>query len=276
MGGSVSGSAAVWRVRETDAAQSSLVSTCSWGDAVMPIRCKHPVFPAVAILAVLAMLAMPGPLRASGRVTLPAHGGAGGQPFRNECPEGHYLVGFEARVGAFMDQIAPVCARWASRSGRLEHPQVGRAAGGTGGQPWSPRCPVGSVVSSILFDMTIDGRTRQPAHVDWLTALCVEPLSGRDFGTPQPVSPAGLRSRSDPLKGGGSCGANERAVGVHGRAQWHVDALGLICGPAPQTAKPIQSVGPRPGGQPDTDIKHLSQPPPAPPVSTPVRPVRKP
>lgn len=191
-------------------------------------------------------------------VALPAHGGSGGQPFRLECPQDHYLVGFEARHGAWLDRIAPLCARWSGASRRLEQARVGRAVGGMGGVEGSARCPAGTIVSRLNFLMTVDSSTRQPKHVDTMGGTCNPALSENavliEKRGPSDFLETG--GHLDRPRGGGACAPGERAVGIHGRADLHIDALGLICGPAPGRTTPVRAVGPRPAPaqQPGTPV----------------------
>jgi hypothetical protein len=188
---------------------------------------------------------------------LTAQGGPDGNYFRTDCPSGHFLVGLEGRHGAWLDSVAPICARWASASNRLESAKAGKAAGGGGGAPGAARCPAGLAVSGLNFWVVVEGRPQRSKHVRKPSVTCDGPLEIQARQTVAFTAP-GISdfddTRTSPIMGGGGCRAGQRAIGVHGLADVHINALGLVCGPAPKSAEAIRAVGPRPGQEPETRI----------------------
>ena len=62
-------------------------------------------------------------------VDTPSWGGGGGNPFRDECPKGSYLVGLKGRAGAWVDRIAPICAPWLPAKLTFGAPTIGEYHG---------------------------------------------------------------------------------------------------------------------------------------------------
>jgi hypothetical protein len=77
-------------------------------------------------------------------------GGNGGAPFRLDCGTSALLVGIAGRSGAFVDQLAGLCAKIDPVSGTW----VGgvyetQRVGGNGGGPFSKVCPAGQALIGI-------------------------------------------------------------------------------------------------------------------------------
>lgn len=63
-----------------------------------------------------------------------------------ECGSGEYVVGLTGRIGAWIDAIGPVCARWNERTFRPSAARAKRPSGGSGGEPNQRMCPAGSAI----------------------------------------------------------------------------------------------------------------------------------
>ncbi len=164
-------------------------------------------------------------------------GGSGGQQFIARCPANSLVNGVEARTGAYVNYIAPLC------DGRAIH------GGGGGGDRRSAVCPAGSVVRSIavtslrssnhllkalILDCAARGSQTRTASVPLDTPGAFTSPTGTLgnialFAT----GPVGALRMVENInknypKGMLSCGAKD-IIGLQGRAGAAVDAVGLIC-----------------------------------------------
>jgi hypothetical protein len=165
-------------------------------------------------------------------------GGAGGGHYRIACGPGRFLVGLTGRSGAWIDQVAPICAKIDSRGRWAEAPWAGPAVGGSGGGPFTIQCPQDSIVVGFhgygreyVFNLGLTCRHDGPAGAEWKTAL--------------PALVGGSLDVSSST--GGSCGAAKAADGIVGGAGIYVDRFGLLCGgylgPLPE---PVTELPPAP------------------------------
>jgi hypothetical protein len=193
-------------------------------------------------------------------IDLAVQGSGRGGPFRVMCPGGSYVVGFEGRTGAWIDNFRIVCAAFDASSRRFVNP---RTTGGTigvsgSGGPSSARCPNGWAIARIKYQETKgDGPTNVGHSIGFTcgTAFSGE-LTNKHFGpltTPEERSSGGIfvgRFGADIVET--PCPAFEFATGVHGRSGKFVDALGLICGPLPAAPAPapVVTTPPPPQQQP--------------------------
>lgn len=67
---------------------------------------------------------------------------------RVECRTGEYVVGLAGRTGAWIDAIAPICARWDDRSFQAASPRTAQFVGGPGGGSQQQSCPAGSAIAA--------------------------------------------------------------------------------------------------------------------------------
>ena len=191
---------------------------------------------------------------------LPAQGGPGGGPFRAECPPGEYLVGVSIKAGAWVAAIHPLCAPFLADQKRFGKWTRGPRHGGTGGSPLlkDAACPSDRPVMGFKVGTT---RTENP-YVDYVELHCASMGAGQttvcahtghgcwtSHPNPPPADfPGGLNIIGDPQwqyckrEGGWQI-----ATGIHGRSGAYVDALGLICGPAPTSG--VATPAPCPEGQ---------------------------
>ncbi len=168
-------------------------------------------------------------------IDLQVQGFGRGGPFRAQCAGG-YMVGFTGRVGAWIDNIRPVCATWDGRQLVNRVPHAFQAGASQGGGPASVSCPnfIGQIV---LYDTKGDGPTDVMHHIDF---QCFSPTSvdegWRQYGskTKTELRDSSLLARGYTGKYVSPCPRGEVAVGMHGRHGSFVDALGLICEPMPR------------------------------------------
>jgi hypothetical protein len=194
----------------------------------------------IAIL--LAIFALVAPARAS---DAPVSGGPGGQPFKFTCNDGSYLVGLKGFYGHWIDQISPVCAPWLPSKLTFGMPKTGIPFGESQGSfPGSVRCPMAYVVNGIAMTFTFDEEHR-PKHLDDVTVFCATVTGPPDYLS------LDWRSLSEDRKGhwishtyDSFCPAGEAATGIHGRSGLMVDAMGLVCAPAPQSPTAGALTGP--------------------------------
>ena len=208
---------------------------------------------------------------------LPAQGGPGGGQFNGACPQGQFLRGVSARVGAWIVAIASLCATFDASTGKFNAWKRGKRFGGTGASPLLKdiACPPDRFVDRIQFGWTRD----EGSYVDYVQLRCVPMTSGQSNFVclqsgdgcwskhPNPP-PKGI-----PLPGGGlniigdspfeqSCPIGEAVTGIHGSSGAFIDALGLICGPEPKRVL----AAPAPPAPPQSPAKPETPDPPAPPV----------
>jgi hypothetical protein len=175
--------------------------------------------------------------------------GTGGDYFRIDCPNG-YMVGFQGRVGAWVDQLRIVCAPWLPNErefGSSNAPEKKAGASG-GGRLRSPaKCRDDSAIKAVEFRFT-----REDAGKGYLHSIpfeCQAVVGGGPtrafFGSTferdecRPVL-GGVGHLCAPLDYPQSCPDGELATGLHGNAGLFVDALGLICGPAPEVSVSVK------------------------------------
>lgn len=213
-----------------------------------PVRGNSPLAGRLRWLFLFLLLAVGAtgspPAFASGPIPF---GGPGGVAFDTPCASGNYLVGLAVYAGAWVDAIAPVCARFDGDALVVE--EIGKFAGHAGGsrQPDS-HCRFGvGVITSLLVQATFDDGSRAK-FVDNLVAACSK---ATDLSTPSPgfqvltgddtigyikcdVGWGCLNHIDIPYpKAVLSCPAGQVATGITGRAGDYVDALSLMCGTPP-------------------------------------------
>ena len=178
-------------------------------------------------------------------------GGHGGGPFRVTCQPGSYIAGLTGRVGDWIDQVSMQCAHWNAQAQHLEPTSttpmpIGESHGGGGATAY---CPSGSVVRSMSV-MTLQSDNRLVSN---LSLIC-HPVERNDAETD--VEFGGHGASGAGLAGGTlipwvalACPPKELAVGLFGRAGLFVDAIGLVCGPAPKSPISAGALGGVSGGR---------------------------
>jgi hypothetical protein len=180
---------------------------------------------------------------------LPVKGGPGGSAFDQRCHKGEYLVGFHVRRGAWLDRIQILCAPHLQPryqvGGRTFR---GAPAGGPGGQEIVVTCRSSDTAVGRLDFTHTWSATKDVGYVTGLQFTCLDLAPPHAAATPA-VDVVKLAPTGGGLFGNDPkrneyrqpCPAGELAVGVRGRAGNFVDAMGLICGPAPKP--PITAMG---------------------------------
>ena len=188
----------------------------------------------VLATAIVAQTMFSMPAGAQGGTTVSgAVGGTGGGPFRLSCPSGMVMVGVNARHGAWVDALAPICAIWVRSNRTLgeidEQPGTGGAGGGRG---WM-RCegPRGAAVGLTVWPVRRDNR-RLIGRISlecgdyerpWVHAnnLPARPETG--------VATNGIGESFERERVELRCGSGEVAVGLYGRSGAFIDRVGLLC-----------------------------------------------
>lgn len=173
----------------------------------------------------------------------PVIGGSGGVYFRSACPAGAYLIGLKGFTGNWIDRIAHICAPWHPAKNAFEWASLHGEFIGTspGGRFEQQTCGGDRAIVSWTFWNTV-GEGSQRQFVSSINGTCVNAITrlgayefqfGQPETKPKLYSGIGKRGRPD---GKSECAPGELAIGFHGRAGLFLDAIGLVCGPAPLKA----------------------------------------
>ena len=182
-------------------------------------------------------------------------GSPGGEYFRADCPKGSYLVGLDGKAGGWVDRIATVCAPWLPAQQIFGATTVGKYHGTSrGGKPRQTICSGAGINNRAVQSWTVEILRSDNKFVQSVQGHCTSlgsPASTARWGFgslteyPEPSTLFPLYYPDDALRRTHVCPAGEMAVGIHGRAGFFVDALGLICGPLPQgPGEPATKVNP--------------------------------
>lgn len=155
------------------------------------------------------------------------YGGTGGRPFEISCPFGAILTGIEARHGAWVDAIRPVCSFYLRNvPTTAETPRPQPSAGGNGGSSGYIRCstPFGVITSMRLHQSRNDARTI--AHI---TVECGDYRNPSQFSNKAGGSNDYLGTAQAGVGMTVKCPPPLVAGGLFGRSGNAVDALGLVC-----------------------------------------------
>jgi hypothetical protein len=157
---------------------------------------------------------------AAARTVYPIYaGGSGDIHNAMVCEPGEYIIGFNGRVGAWIDRVKLVCAVLQS-SGSMGPRKTRGGMGGGGGAEGESVCPVG-LITGIRYRLTYDGRM-----VEEISFGCTDGKTGKqvrknaNFGG---VGHAQTRTYDN------DCPEGEAAVGMQGNWGQHVNGIGLIC-----------------------------------------------
>ncbi|MBU6481731.1 MAG: hypothetical protein KGS09_14430 [Nitrospirae bacterium] len=205
-------------------------------------------------MAIFAVLQMTSPCWAK-LAPYDGIGGPGGAPFRLDCGESGLLVGVTGRSGIVIDQIGGLCVKvdpisgvWVGGAYETAH------YGGTGGQPFNRRCPVGQALWGLEGSVNyFDGTP----VVGSINIKCVEigihpervgaTIEGTRlidyYGDPDPVKVQAEQDYCDTPRVGTDVHRESRVwsrigVALEGRSGLFVDRVHIVCGSIPtnQTA----------------------------------------
>ncbi len=173
-------------------------------------------------IVIVGVSALTPPAHAQERFTDP-FGGDGGQQFVLRCPAGTEVTGVSALVGAYVNNIGPIC------NGR---PMPG--AGGRG-NPRSASCPNGSIVDQIdAIALRSPNRLLKALGLRCVARGTRQRTAAVPLDTPGAYTTTSFKQFAfTPGYPTGSMNcAGQSIIGLQGRAGAAVDALGLICGKA--------------------------------------------
>lgn len=178
--------------------------------------------PAFLVAFFVALLAFGTTTSSAQEIELPIEGGAGGVPFRVTCPPGDYLMGFEGRVGGWVDSMYIHCLKgphW--RDGYNQGQLMGN---GLGGRPIYGGCPYSYAIRNIIFNAVEYENTHVLNHI---RGECknIWGVQTRDFEFGPRDGPHNHANQT--------CPPGTLAVGLRGRQGLYIDAIGLICRAAP-------------------------------------------
>lgn len=150
----------------------------------------------------------------------PATGGNGDIHNALVCPAGQYLKGIRGRAGAWIDQLAIMCAPLKAGN-HVGGSTTYARAGGPGGAEQPKSLCEDSIIQRVQIYNTEDNR--MVAHIDGDCASPDGVLTGKSVG----LGASGWTSKH--LYKQGCTPGKEGAVGFS--VQWgeHVNAVGLIC-----------------------------------------------
>ena len=182
------------------------------------------------IFAILATLLSAGTASAT---VIPSKGGPGGNFFAAICPAGQYVVGFAAQAGAWIDGVAPLCATYLPGPGTFAKGQSAGFHGAHGGSPQTQLCSSGGAVTRLLLGVLFDKggvfTSSKVTYIDYIGFECAN-IHGQEKENH-------CVATGDPcveLDNIVACPSGEQATGINGRTGAYLDAIGLICGPAPR------------------------------------------
>jgi hypothetical protein len=164
---------------------------------------------------------------------MPPQGGTGGGQYKAQCGPTENLMGFELRVGTFIDAIRPVCVVTYGATATGNQVVAPTWNGGTGGHVERLLCPASTPVvisAAVGSSATVEDKTT--VVVSAIHLFCGQAVAAQ---TPPPLPSAlfdgpGSTNVGTFVGAPQACPAGMVAVGVHGRAGTWLDAMGLICG----------------------------------------------
>jgi hypothetical protein len=161
---------------------------------------------------------------------LPALGGLGGSQFQAQCGPTGNLMGFELRVGAYVDAIRPVCVVTYGPTAFGNQTTPADWSGGPGGHLQRLMCPASTpVVIGIDVGTRLDDLTMSQLNVSRIHLYCGLAAAGQKSAA-QPTAIFDAPYEHDRSDQHQDCPAGQVAVGVNGRSGRFLDALGMICG----------------------------------------------
>ena len=164
---------------------------------------------------------------------LPPQGGNGGGQYKAQCGPTENLMGFELRVGTFIDAIRPVCVITYGATAIGNQVVSPTWNGGTGGHVERLLCPTSTpVVISVAVGASGTVEDTSTVVLSAIHLFCGQAVAAqKPAALPSAVFDAPGSTGVGTFVGAPQvCPAGQVAVGVHGRAGTWVDAIGLICG----------------------------------------------
>jgi hypothetical protein len=163
---------------------------------------------------------------------LPPLGNQGGNQYQVQCGPMQNLMGFELRVGIYVDAIRPVCVVTYGAIATGDQVVAPNWNGDNGGHPIRLLCP-----TSTPIVIGIEASETLPNHQSTEFISAIHLYCGQAIPTQaSPSLPSAVfDGQGNPDNGNGSlghqtCPDGQVAVGVHGRAGTYLNAVGLICG----------------------------------------------
>lgn len=192
--------------------------------AMRPFRSKlTPILAAFLIAAVAEPFSAQNVVAGLPAQRSPVFGGSGGVPFALTCGSGKVLTGLRARADAFVFAVGITCRAVLPDGSLGPESVVGEMAGGTSGGPVAVGCPAGQVLAAA--------EVRAATYVQSMALHC----SGWDSARRR-VSTRATQAIQIGQPAAGTAQHNTRCefetqpmIGVWGRAQSLVDAVGFIC-----------------------------------------------
>ena len=197
----------------------------------------------MATILAFAMAANP----AAAHRAWPVIGGSGDASTTVMCPAGEQIVGFEGRVGLWIDQIRLMCAAQIDAATMGEPHPAGDALGGFGGAAKRVVCGRKFMIHAI--GMIYTKNQKQVVGIDFSCAsIASDTASDMGFG-------GTYNAVEDPCFLVAKCGSmddkvheicpNERFTGVTARVGKDVNALGFICDAVPFHAAATHAAKPK-------------------------------
>jgi hypothetical protein len=171
------------------------------------------------LLVALPLLPLPEPIAAQAEFLTPAAGGQGGSDFSLSCNANEVMVGVTGRAGWVVDRLAALCQAVDSNGAPAGATRQTAAAGGTGGNAFTLRCPAGQAVAGI------QGRAGQ--MVDRIQVSCRRVTGGTTTGAVTWIAAAGGNGGS--AFGAHPCTGDRPAKSLVGRAGSAIDRIRLGC-----------------------------------------------
>lgn len=153
----------------------------------------------------------------------PIFGGAGGRSFALSCAPGRVLTGLRARVDAFVFAVGITCRPILPDGALGPESAVGELAGGTSGTPVAVGCSSGHVIAAV--------EVRAATYLQALSAQCSEWDAARRRFRTRPVQSVtvGAAAANVPQHVTRCEFGSQPMVGIWGRAESLVDAVGFVC-----------------------------------------------
>ncbi len=182
-------------------------------------------------------------------------GSPGGGLYQLSCTPGHFVAGFRAVAGAWVDGLGLVCVPFDAGSNKLGSARSRNGwTGGKSGQPQEAYCAQGKAITGISVTHT-RGNCLPRQYVNSIGLKCQH--SERDQAcissgelcdeVPPTVRGTIVKTVHDYKRDVLQCPKDEWATGVQGKSGKYVDAIALICEPLPELkeARRVKTLGKR-------------------------------